>query len=69
MPLKASEVGKLTDIIPNWAIKRHDVLAAILISNCGVSYRKKTIKDMQKYLNDRMHVHGACAEKEEFKNR
>ncbi|KPJ02827.1 Alpha-(1,3)-fucosyltransferase [Papilio xuthus] len=50
----------ITNIIPNWSKKRQDVLAAILISHCGISFRIQYVNELKKHLN--LDVHGSCSE-------
>ncbi|XP_013143526.1 PREDICTED: alpha-(1,3)-fucosyltransferase 6-like isoform X2 [Papilio polytes] len=58
--LEAMAEKPINDIIPNWSKKRQDVLAAILISHCGVSYRMNYVNELKKHLN--LDVHGSCSE-------
>lgn len=61
MGLKAPKVlfsEQFQDLIPNWKRKRRDVLVAILVSNCGVPYRKNLIKGLKEYMQ--VDVHGGC---------
>ncbi|KOB67350.1 putative alpha1,3-fucosyltransferase B-like proteinue, partial [Operophtera brumata] len=49
----------ISELVPNWEIKRRDVLANILISNCGIPYRTTVIEELKTLLG--LHVYGGCA--------
>lgn len=64
---KMEESTNLTiNLIPNNNRKRRDVLASIMISNCGSdkSERLQYLKKLQKHIN--IDVYGKCGKK--FKN-
>lgn len=50
----------IADLVPNWQLKRPDVLVAILLSHCTVPYRRHIIIELKKYL--KVDVHGKCGD-------
>ncbi|XP_037872953.1 alpha-(1,3)-fucosyltransferase 7 [Bombyx mori] len=50
----------ITKLIPNWKNKRRDVLASILMSNCGVPYRMKYLNKLKKHM--KIDIHGKCSD-------
>lgn len=64
--ISSSDPLTLADLVPNWKDKKRDALVAILISNCGVSYRMSVIKKIKEYIP--VHAHGKCGDND-LKNR
>lgn len=50
----------ITNFIPNWNAKSHEVLVAILFSNCGIPYRNRIIKELKTYL--KVDAYGKCGD-------
>ncbi|CAF4844904.1 unnamed protein product [Pieris macdunnoughi] len=52
-------IKSLSELVPNWHIKRRDKLASILVSNCGPSKRLEYLHELENYLP--LDVHGKCS--------
>ncbi|XP_072931546.1 4-galactosyl-N-acetylglucosaminide 3-alpha-L-fucosyltransferase FUT6-like [Epargyreus clarus] len=61
LPKSPDIIDDLTKLIPNWSKKRRDVLPTVLMSNCGVSYRMKYLKELKQHIE--VDVHGKCSDK------
>ncbi|KAJ8728169.1 hypothetical protein PYW08_016554 [Mythimna loreyi] len=53
-------------IVPYWGRKNKRKVAAVLMSNCGVTARNEFLKKLRKYVN--VDIYGGCADKKELKN-
>ncbi|XP_045448772.1 4-galactosyl-N-acetylglucosaminide 3-alpha-L-fucosyltransferase FUT6-like [Melitaea cinxia] len=64
IPLQKPILNEMTDeyltkLIPYWNNKQRDILATILISNCGVSRRMAYLKELQEQMS--VEVYGQCS--------
>lgn len=65
IPLQKPILNEITDeyltkLIPYWNNKQRDILATILISNCGALRRMAYLKELQEQMT--VEVYGKCSE-------